>query len=108
MKFFHSIERNFGVLGLIWSESGKENHRINSKIVHILFILGLVIGSCVAHFFIGANDFQAYAICVYVSSTFLVGAVVYAICAWENPQISAMIDTAEKIMNASEFIPWFV
>lgn len=104
MKILQLIQHDFRVLGVgTLHQSIAQNYTVNKKFVHKFFILCLDIGSCCVYFCIDANSFQEYSMSVYVSTTFMLGAVAYAICVWKNQPIFETIDKAEKTIDESEF-----
>lgn len=104
MKIFQLIQRSCAVLGLGLNQSVTQKLPNNRRILHTFFIFGLACCSCGAYFFIEANSFQAYAVSIYISSTFMGGTAIYAICVWKNLSIFKLVDNAGQIIDESELI----
>lgn len=103
MKYHQSALRSCEVLGLLQHQSTKQQFAINRRMILTFFILCMAFCSCCTYFFVEANTFQEYALSVYISSTFMLGAVTYAIFVWKFPPILKLNDDGEKTMNGSKF-----
>lgn len=102
MKILQSARSDFADLGLDADQSTTQNSLFNRKNVLALFTLVLAFISTIACIFYDENTFQEYTVSAYLSSSFWLATVMYAIFSWKSRMIFKFMDDAEKILNESK------
>lgn len=100
MKIFHSIQKNFAILGVDLYQS-KQDHAFNQRNVMVLIIFGLsLISGCVSvsH----ANTFSEYINAFHIGVTVAFGGLTFAIVMYQMKLLFAFIESIEKLIDESE------
>lgn len=104
MKLFQHSLRGLVVLGLgpLYQSTG-QRYPINRKNALIQFILYSATGLCCAYLLYKANSFSEFAMSVYITTSFVLVAIVYSLCIWKNHIICELLTEFERIINESEW-----
>lgn len=100
-KFRHALN-GLAVLGIGKHQLTPQKYLLNRKNVQTLLILYVASSLCCAYLLHEVNTFQEYAKSIYISSTFITGAVVYSILIWKNDKMFEQLDFMEQIIDESE------
>lgn len=107
MKIVQSALSDLAVLGLGPNQLATQQYPINRRNVQTLIIFYFESSLCFAYMLFEANTFQEFAVSVYASATFLLGAVVYSIAVWKHGALCGLLALVEKTIDGSKRISHF-
>lgn len=104
MKILQSVQNDYPILGLHFIDQPIRNYyALNKRNLQAFIMLSLAITSSIVYFFHVAKEIDEFTISFFVTTSFIVIAIVYGIVLWNRKSIFELVNVVEKLVNESMY-----